>query len=488
MAGLFFIEYLFFLGFFFAANFRLRLSFPFILISSFLWGSLLFSLGLFFIHLLGILPSEPVLIILSVGLVSIPVLFLAWKKSYRLFSRFDFYVFICTAVTIFLINLFFQTYNFSLATIDSFALLMLGRTISFEGFSPAVLYSFTSWGVLIPLIQSMSTFLKVSYLPTLEVNFALTLLSLFVYSGINLGKQMRNSSFWVYAAAAFFGLLLITTPMFVIQSFYIHTNLPAACFFLAASTLLFQYHSGSQDRIRVVFIFLSCLGLSLCRTETFIFSIPILVLLLISHSRKDKSFIISSLIFLGAVIGWLVFLFSSIEIGTDILDKDRIFILVVSLIALVAALVLLQIEKVGQKIAPVLNKYFLLPFVIINLVFLVIKPAGMITGDLSIIQNLLFFGYWGVIFWIWIFETVLSFFIKDNPILILLNKIIASVILVVSGLGFFRNPYRLSWTDSANRLMTLIFPLVLLAALLCVHKLLLGDWRIVRESRVVGKK
>jgi hypothetical protein len=475
MNGLLFFSYLYLLGFLFASNFRPRISLPFILYSSFLWGALLFSLTLLITHIFGILPTSNLLVFLAATLILIPLLFFFAKKTYRLFTHREAIASITVAVIFLLINYFFHIFNFSLATFDSFALLMLARVVAYEGFSPSALYSFTSWGVLIPLLQSMSLFLKTAYLPTLAANFSLTLVALFVYAGLKIGKAKENAHYLLTISLALLSLVFITTPMFIIQTFYIHTNVPAACFFLAATILCVENLSVQHDKKILVLFFLLCLGLCMCRTESFIYSIPIILLLFSFHPTKNRPLFLLSVLFFSLIMVWLYSLFNGIQTGTDILDKSRIYLLIISLAALIIVLGFLQIERIGRVVAPLIEKYFLVPFVLLNITMLAVKPAAMWASNVSVVENLLFYGYWGVVFWVWIAELILNVFLKPHRTIIILNKLIASFMLIITGLGFFRPPYHIFWTDSANRLMTLVFPLVLLTAFLTVQNIITPD-------------
>jgi hypothetical protein len=251
--------------------------------------------------------------------------------------------------------------------------------------------------------------------------------------------------------------------MFLIQSFYIHTNLPAACFFLASVACCWFAINNAKNSWLVLMI-LALFGLSLSRTETFIYSLPILFLLLSNKQKNFKFLNYGFVIYLVSIIAWFVYLSLNLQGGTDILDKSRINVLVFALILLGVSFLFIQIEKFAGFSLPFINKFFLLPFFGINLIMLFLKPTDMMISNKTMIENMFFTGQWGVIFWIWI-VTLLSFLkYPQSSLDKYLNKIIISTILIISGLGFFRVPYRLSWNDSANRLITLVFPVILLLA------------------------
>jgi hypothetical protein len=460
MMGLLFIQYLYFLGLFFGLNFRHRIPLLFIIFSSFLWGSILAIAPLFVIYVFHIQLSDFQTLFVFILLILLPILGLIFLPKSEFNSK-ELIQILVFSITFFLLNLFFQTFNFSLATIDSFALLNLGRLIAYDGFVPNVLVSFTSWGLLVPLLQSMSVVLKIDYIVTLEVSYAISLIFIFAYLCYEFCVQISKNKPFAWMMTILSGLILISTPMFLIQSFYIHTNLPAACYFLqsiACSVFAIKKNSASW----IILLFFGLIGFSLSRTETFIFSIPLLLLLLSNMQINYKSLVSGIIVYILFISSWLMYLFFSIENGTIILDKDRIIILVMALTLFFAFLLTLRNQRIADFCLPYINQYFLLPFFAFNIIAIIIRPLSMLESNKTIVENMLFTGQWGVIFWIWLATVVAFMKITSTPQNQFFNRIIWSTILIISGLGFFRTPYRLSWNDSANRLMTLVFPIIIL--------------------------
>jgi len=460
MNQLFFILYIFILGFLFGLNFFPRLSFELIVFSSFLWGSVLITCSSMILRVINILFSESnyLFYFLTLLLILLITLFLITKPKINLSHILKMAFFM---VIIFLVNLFFITFNFSLGTTDSFTLILLGRTMAFDGLSPSVLNSFTSWGILIPSLNSFNIFLGVDYLATLEINFSLSLICIFFYTGFKISKEILENT-QISLLITFFSLLvLISTPMFIIQTFFIHTNLPAATYFLLCVYLSWQY-SQNQDNSTLIPLFISLLGLSTCRSETFIYCIPIVFLLLFSVPTISKTLITWASIFLLTISSWLIFLYFTILSGTLILGKDRIILLVFAILLLIIGIWSLRIPIIMQKFRPLFSKFFVFPFLILFLGMIVAKPDHMIVSSITFINNLFLWGQWGVIFWIWLSLIIYHLFAHRNNLNIYFNKLAFSIILIVNCLGFFREPFRLTWNDSANRLITLVFPIILL--------------------------
>jgi hypothetical protein len=460
MMDLVFIQYLFFLGLSFGLNFRHRIPLLFIIISSFLWGTIIITGGILILNVFHFKLIDSQIFLFLLTLIILPLLRLIIIPKLALNLK-DTSLILVLSISFFLINLFFHTFNYSLATIDSFALVMLGRTIAYDSFSPTVLYSFTSWGIMIPLLQSMSIFLRVDYLITLEVGFAITLISMFAYVCYKLCISIIKNEFVIWLITILSCLILISTPMFLIQSVYIHTNLPAACFFLQ-SVACCWFAIEKKVNSWLVLMILAFLGLSFSRTETFIYSIPVLLLLFVSKQIPYKAYLSAVLIYIVSISTWLIYLYMNLQSGTDILDKNRIIVLILALFLLCLFFLVMLNKRIANFSLPLVERFFLLPFFAVNIIMVFLNPPNMVKSDLALIENMFIAGRWGVIFWIWVLTFLLLLKRKQIAIHQFLIKIVLSTVLIISGLGFFRVPYRLTWTDSANRLLTLVFPIILL--------------------------
>jgi hypothetical protein len=460
MSDVLFLTIVFVIGLFFGLNFYRKISLQFILYSSFLWGAVILSLSTMTLRIfnIGLIGNQNLLFIgVLCTVLIIPIVFFSKPK----FAKNDLLIIFLSTSVFFLINFFFHTFNFSLATIDSFALILLGRTNVFDGMSPYVLNSFTSWGLLIPTLQSFSVFLGIDYFVSLAANFALSIIFVFGYFCFTFCKQILQNdrqSKWI---TWFMLTVLITTPMFIIQTFFIHTNLPAASYMLLLVCIAWMYIKNPDDAL-LILLFVSMVGLSMCRSETFIYTIPVLVLLLVSTRKINKALFLSSSIFLVLVSSWLVYLYFNIPTGTVILDKARIFALVCALIIFFLFITGLRNPLVSEKGRPLISRLFLVPFFAMELLMIILKPAHMLASNSSIINNLFFWGDWGMAFWLWLIVLIMYLVFPQKEICFFLNKIVVSTMLMISCLSFFRNPYRLSWNDSANRLLTLVFPLILI--------------------------
>jgi hypothetical protein len=460
MGDVIFIFYIYLVGLLFGKIIYPKISTVFLVFSSFLWGAAIVSSGLLILRifnftLIGNQYYIPLLILLILPLTG---LIFITKSTFR---RIDFLLIFIFSLSFFIFNYFFHLFNFSLATIDSFSLILLGWVTSFDGMSPYVLYSFTSWGPLVPMLQSFSIFLGVEYLITLEANFGLSVICLFGYVCFSCCQQILQNTYKTILISLLSLLVLISTPMFVIQTFFIHTNLPTAAYILLIASIVWFFFNDQQESW-LALMFISLIGLSICRSETFIYSIPILVLLFVTSRNMSKAILMSSGMFLVFVSSWLLYLYINIPRGTVILDKDRIIFLIFAILFFLICVFVLRNHVIANKVKPLISKFFLLPFFAMAIIMVIVNPAHMLESNSSIIQNLFVAGDWGVVFWIWVLLLIAYFVIPQPDINIYLNKLTLSTMLIISCLGFFRVPYRLSWNDSANRLMTMVVPLILL--------------------------
>ena len=121
---------------------------------------------------------------------------------------------------------------------------------------------------------------------------------------------------------------------------------------------------------------------------------------------------------------------------------------------------------VKRTLMPHLSKIMLGSLVLL-LVFMVIqKPEHMMKSAYINVLNLFRFGRWGIT---WLIFSLLFIFSATGPRVPKGESLFYTIISfygLLLAIAYFRNPYRIGWYDSANRMLTHILPIVVLYVLM----------------------
>jgi hypothetical protein len=260
--------------------------------------------------------------------------------------------------------------------------------------------------------------------------------------------------------------------LIVIQFFYIHSNLTTALFFFIAAYCGWMAIKENNN-IWFVFFNLSLVGLILSRTETFIYALVIIFVLLISNKLDYRQRLFAFLPVLSAQTIWFVYVFARLLNGINVLDpqiselfngtknlnSQKLQLVIIFLLAIICIILFSRSKILTIKIFPILHKYFLAISFLLLVLLVILKPAHMGRSIDFFGRNLFFAGEWGLSFWL--ISIFLIVMISNNrlPVENYLINIFGSTTVIIIGLSFLRNPFRLGWPDSANRLMTFGIPI-----------------------------
>jgi hypothetical protein len=471
MTQLFFLLYLFLLGLCFGLCFKKWIPINFIVFGSFLWGSIIYAFFQYIFNMFRItINLQLILITLSVLLILTFIFCVkSWDKG---LERNEWFTIIFTILNFTLLNLVFIKFNYSLATYDSYTFINLARSIGFDGFSNNVVKTLLSWGGLIPIIQSVSLYLGFDYLVSLQFSFSFSFITLFFIISKKTSYDITSNKTFSTIISILSTVLLISTPLIIVQLFYIHSNLTTAVFIFLAVYCGWMALKEEND-IWFVFFNLSLIGLNLSRTETFIYSLVIIFLLISSNklSLLQKLYAFLPTLLIQTV--WFVYLFFrsindspifNLEItellnGTKDLNPQKLEIMILFMLVIIGIILLSSLDFVSKKILPILNKYFLSLIVFSMLILLAIKPMHMLISLRWYFVNLYNQGAWGGAFWLITIILGILLLCKRNPIENYFMNILIGISIVIIDLSFLRNPFRMGWSDSANRLMTFGIPI-----------------------------
>ena len=149
MVQILFLSGLYLFGVYFGLLFKRTIPFVFILITGYLWGTLIWIIGGTLLQILTLpytaLSMASLFILLGIGISVLHARKKTWKCSNR-----ELILIFCAALVFVLVLLLVSHYNFSIASPDSAVMIATGRRFAFEGFSPAIIEELSLRGVFLP--------------------------------------------------------------------------------------------------------------------------------------------------------------------------------------------------------------------------------------------------------------------------------------------------------------------------------------------------
>ena len=285
---------------------------------------------------------------------------------------------------------------------------------------------------------------------------------------------------------ALFWLVVLSTPMYLINHIYAHSNLISATylFFLFIVISLGGLFCGARGlQLILVFVFAASFGLA--RMENgLILSIVLSILLFNSNQfdSKVREIISYSILMLMAWYGYV--LLASFKYHDVILDPLFTVIIIASLIALFALM------NIGMKLPCKVRSVFSPKIIIamcafvLTVLFIVAPSHGWISIKSMVMNLFQFAGHWGVFWWLVAIAIVTHKFRRTNfvegaraehGLIFLIGVVVISVIIALS---FFRVPYRVGYGDSGNRLMVMAFPFFVIYL---YHSCLFTNFNLIRS-------
>ena len=460
-------------GVFFGLLFKRQLPIALIGITGFLWGALFWVVGGMGL-LTASIPYTPAsmlvyFVILGIGMLVFHVRYQTWRISSR-----ELACLLATAFIFLLVVVLSSHFNLSTISQDSVVLISTGRNIAFRGFSQAVIKELTLRGGYLSLLQSASVFLGDGYLYASQPGFSITFFLANIFLSHRIIYHLVPDKRLTLTLSLMTSLTLFSTYFIVYQFFYINTNMISAVYlFVAASA--FWLAMIEENNSWLLFGMLALLGFSLARNEAPLFSLVFLLLVISVGGVSYRVRLISILPFLIFLILWYSYLYYRMGEGTKILNPERTMIIIGSLFVLGLFVLLSEREWIKRLVLPHFPKIMLGALLLILLVMFILKPKPMIDSVYFSIMNMLAYGWWGITWLVFSIVFVISLAGLRVPFEELFFYGISCFFSLLLALSYFRNPYRLGWGDSANRMFTHILPIVVLYVLMKVAQGLSGS-------------
>jgi hypothetical protein len=310
------------------------------------------------------------------------------------------------------------------------------------------------------LLHSFAVLLKKPYFigltPAVGVCLLITLAA-YLYTHTLQANCSRQLALIISTALVVFFLLTLHTQA---QFFYSNNHLFTACYLTLA--VIFFVKGIDLNSSKLVYLAAICLGLaSFSRVETNLYGV-ILLLLFVSNDHLTKATQIKTSLIYGAVAMWhpLILLLDS---PGSTYGTYPLLLLVMTPFFCAAFYALTDIPIVQWLHR---SMHILLPWMLIIalVVAFLLKGEHMQVSAQRFFYNLFIDGLWGSFWWVCVTALIIQLFyykkVSDLTMRFMLSVFL--VVLLTFLLSYLRTPYRLGWTDSGNRIVFHIAPVVLL--------------------------
>jgi hypothetical protein len=298
-----------------------------------------------------------------------------------------------------------------------------------------------------------------------QPGFAFTFILVYYYLSKRIIGHLLSNQRLVVLLPLLTSLALFSTYFIVYQFFYIHNSLISAGYlFMAVAS--FWLAAREQNDCWMIPGVVALLGFSLTRNEAPIFSLIFLILVISADRTPHQTRLRTILPYLSLVTLWYTYLLARMGAGTKILNPQKTLVIIAALVAYGALVLISKLEWVQRFLLPYLPQVMFGGLVLMLAVMIIIKPEHMKNSVMVTIKNLFESGGWGITWMLFGFLLVISFAGPRVPGEQLFFYGICSFLLLLMGIVFFRNPFRIGWGDSGNRMLTHILPIVVLYVLM----------------------
>lgn len=453
---------LFLMGICVGLPFKKQIPFPFLCVSSYLWGSLLWVLSVCLLLIFHLYTTLAIILLLSITIATSLFISFRWQTLQYTFKE------ICWVTgCLFLFVLFAAIttkFNYSVTTIDGAGRILIGKSLFWDGFTSYNMSQLGHNGIMIEALQSAAAIFGDAYLYTAQPLFALSLIGIFIFLANEVLQEINTGNLYLHRIIVAV-IFMCSTYFMVFQAFYIHDNFVVGIFTLIAIYSFWLAHQQEKTGW-LYFGSLATIGLSLSRVEGPVFALIILVLSLSQDHFPYKNRLWTYLSPAIVVSVWYSIILTVVNQDVYFLKSDRVILVIGAFLGLAILTILSNIHWVRNLIFSHMHIFTILGVAIIFTNLIVLRPEHIWTNISMIISNMYTNGRWGS-FWYFIlpllcFSIPLPKFPQERFITI---NLFSFFILLVA-LGGLRNPYRLGWSDSANRMLvhivpTLVFYLVL---------------------------
>jgi hypothetical protein len=440
--------------------FKKRLPLAFLVFSGLVWGTFFYVAAATTLLALNAGYTLSKMALIGLVLMAIIVYFLLRNGTWRLSVR-ELALIVGMLAELVLVMVAANYFNFASATGDTFSHIMMGRTMMYTGrLTPNVILLLGNFAIWAPAMQSASVFLGVDYLymlyPALGFSFLLTFAYLAYRALRPYFSRLAPALMLVGLGVAF----LLSTNILFFQYFYMHNNFPAALHLLIA-VVAFWLAEREKNSAWLVVAVVSLAGFCLTRVESPLFAIVYLALVVSRGACSYRTRLLITLPFLLPLVGWYVVLEQTISFEGKFLKPTVSLGIILCMLAFGGLVVLTGIRKIERLLLPKLPQAMLALLVLFVAASFALAPEHMWISLTAIYQNTFFDGLWSATWYILIPLLLAALWLPRFGFEEIFSYSIPLFMFLVIGLVFGRSPYHLAWSDSANRLMTQLAPIVI---------------------------
>jgi len=437
-------------------------------ISDFFLSFLAILLG-FFAYFINVIVLTVIQVPVSVPLLSILmgvditlILFTKWLVSRRIISRFQWSLFWYFGAGVFLIlgSIFFLNEGYVFATPDSLYLVTMGEDILETGLSTWHFASPTQWGMFVPSLQLIGLLFDYEYSWFIQPIMSLTFLVVFGFAVFKSSRSITSKKIVPYIVTLFSIGLMISSKIYGVAQFYIHTNLDTGIsFFLIVVSLYFAIRDNKNSWLGIAAIFLILFGMT--RSENVILASLVIVLTVASRKISHRKLLWMFLPYLIFQISWnWIIIRVNPQTFTNIITISQLRLVTIGLVALVIFIILSGQAWLQDKILPWLTTALVIGISILLLGVFLLEPERIFFNTWNNLQTMFVSGKWQLTFWGVVILLLLVKTENRNILNNYFNLLIFAFFSMIIFLGYLKGSYHSLWYDSANRMYIHILPIL----------------------------
>ncbi|MEO0561314.1 MAG: hypothetical protein AAF125_04335 [Chloroflexota bacterium] len=350
--------------------------------------------------------------------------------------------------------------RYAIGTYDATAQLFLAQHLAEGTFTEATRYNLGLWGIFLPMIHTPAFWLGDAFFLTVQPAFTITMLGTLAFLT---GELIDTAGYATVRWVRWVGVALLVTTYFVVfLSGAIYSNTLAVAYYAPAVLLLWRSHMRGEPHLVLVALVL-LMGFAFTRAEATVYVLPLVVVFLPS-SRPTLRLWWCGLLPYGVLLeGWVVWLSLNISGESYILTPTRVILLLATVVLTVVFPLAGYIPVVRQRLLPRVGWIMVAALGLGVLGLVTLRPAHMMMSAYAMFVNVFVFGaifWWGMTWWVVALTPTLLRTQPKTAHAYRITQTTISYVLITWSLSFLREPYRITWPDSANRMLSHLLPVL----------------------------
>jgi len=356
--------------------------------------------------------------------------------------------------------LFFLKGEYVFASPDSLYMIIISKNILETGLSEWYFASPLQWGLFVPVLQVIGLLFEYDFTWFIQPIISFTFLVIFGFAVFKASCSITTNKIIPYILTLFSIGSMISSNLYWIAQFYIHTNLDTGItFFICIASLYFAIREQKDSWLAIAGIFLILFGMT--RTENVILASLVIILTIATQRISHRKVLWTFLPYLGVQILWnLVMIRIDPVAFSDLMSISQVRLVTIGLIALVLFVLVSDQHWVKKNFLPLVNPLIIIGISILLLGVFALKPEKIFLDTWDNLQTMFVSGKWLATFW----GVVVLFILVKAKNKDVMNRFISILVFaffsMIIILGYFKGNYHSFWYDSANRMYIHILPIM----------------------------